>query len=330
MDDSQLNKAEHGLQRSFMKLWIFNGLPMACAVLGAWLPIRDLPNRPALPDRSIAVRFTQVALQPAEGALRVAGAWKIEARDPRFGGFSALGRDGDQFVALSDLGAAVRFDPPWSREPKAFVRDLVPGPGPLGRKSARDAESLARDPAGRGWWVGYEQRHSLWLYDREFRRAKARIELRQHWRRNRGAEGLVANSRGLVAFRESGEGLVQVGRTGVIALPLSAGAEVSDASIAPDGSIWLLLRSKELTGIAQSIAPLLHDRHGHRIGRALRLPRGRFDNLEGMTIERRGGGWRFWLISDDGHRVLARTLLVALDLDIAAGNEKGPAQRTGP
>jgi len=28
-----------------------------------------------------------------------------------------------------------------------------------------------------------------------------------------------------------------------------------------------------------------------------------------------GGGWRFWLVTDDGHRFKARTLLVALDLE---------------
>jgi hypothetical protein len=44
------------------------------------------------------------------------------------------------------------------------------------------------------------------------------------------------------------------------------------------------------------------------------LPKAAFDNLEGMAIERAlAGRWRFWLVSDDGHRVMARTLLIALD-----------------
>jgi hypothetical protein len=35
-----------------------------------------------------------------------------------------------------------------------------------------------------------------------------------------------------------------------------------------------------------------------------------------------GGGWRFWLVTDDGHRFMARTLLVALDLDQAQENAR--------
>ena len=53
---------------------------------------------------------------------------------------------------------------------------------------------------------------------------------------------------------------------------------------------------------------------GYRVLTALPLPKDAFDNYEGMAIEpRAGGGLRFWLITDDGHRILARTLLVALD-----------------
>ena len=60
------------------------------------------------------------------------------------------------------------------------------------------------------------------------------------------------------------------------------------------------------------------------------LPRGAFDNYEGMAIEpRQGGGWRFWLISDDGHRIMARTLLVALDYMPPARHDKSPAASTG-
>ena len=40
-------------------------------------------------------------------------------------------------------------------------------------------------------------------------------------------------------------------------------------------------------------------------------------------------GWRFWLISDDGHRVMARTLLVALDLALRVRHDKSPAPGTG-
>ena len=85
----------------------------------------------------------------------------MAAGDPRFGGLSALAIDRGRFLAVSDLGAVIRFDPPSIRRPSASLRDLRKGRDRQGKKWARDAESLARDPNGRGWWVGYEQRHSL-------------------------------------------------------------------------------------------------------------------------------------------------------------------------
>ena len=98
---------------------------------------------------------------------------------------------------------------------------------------------------------------------------------------------------------------------------------------APDGSTWVLLRKKTLKGIEQSIAPLLRTHDGYGVGRAWPVPKVAFDNYEGMAIEARSDGWRFWLITDDGHRVMARTLLVALDLDALPGHGKSPARGAG-
>ena len=128
----------------------------------------------------------------------------MSAADPRLGGLSGLAIDGGRFVAVSDLGAVVRFDPPSAAGPSAQLSDLSQGPGPAGRKTSRDAESLTRDPRGRGWWVGYEQHHSLWLYDQSFRHALAAIRIeRPQWWPNRGVEGLVGH--GCTAFVIVGE-----------------------------------------------------------------------------------------------------------------------------
>ena len=60
------------------------------------------------------------------------------------------------------------------------------------------------------------------------------------------------------------------------------------------------------------------------------VPKAAFDNYEGMAIAPRpDGGWRFWLITDDGHRVMARTLLVALDYVPPARHDKSPATGAG-
>jgi hypothetical protein len=321
------------VQLSFRKFSFFNSLLMIVAVLAAHLPIRALPNRRLLSPAEVTLTYRPVALPPFGGPLSLSGAWELQASDPRFGGLSALAIDHGGFLAVSDLGAVVRFDPPSAASPQASLADLRDGPGDAGRKSSRDAESLARDPRGRGWWIGYEQRHSLWLYDQDFAQALAAIDLkRSHWRDNRGAEGLIAERDALLVLAENGRDAMRVRTAGIDPLPLDAGMDVADATRAPDGSAWLLLRSKGRGGISQSIAPLLEDANGYRIGPAWPLPQAAFDNYEGRAIAPLpGGGWRFWLVSDDGHRLMARTLLVALDLarPPVPRHDKSPADQAG-
>ena len=306
---------------------------MMGAVLAVFVPIRALPDRHLLPPRILALTYQRVGLGPVVAPLRLAGAWRLRANDPRFGGLSALAIDRGSFLAVSDLGAVIRFDPPFTAHPTASVSDLRDGPGEAGRKSSRDAESLTRDPRGRGWWIGYEQRHSLWLYDERFARALAAVDLgRPDWPANRGAEGLLAEKDSLTVTAENGREAMRVGSAGIERLRLATGAEVADAARAPDGGAWLLLRSKGRRGISQWIAPLIRLGTGYRAGPAWPLPKAAFDNYEGMAIARRpGGGWRFWLVTDDGHRFMARTLLVALDLADPPGprRDKSPTKHAG-
>ncbi len=329
-----LNQPERRLQQRFMKQRYFNSLLVGALVLTAYIPIRGLPDLNLLSARSVALAYRPAALPPARSPLRLAGAWALSAADSRMGGLSGLRIDGGRFIAVSDLGAVVRFDPPSSAHPKVWVSDLREGPGRPGWKTSRDAEALTADPGGRGWWVAYEQRHSLWLYDEGFGHARAHVALRRtDWRRNRGIEGLVDDGNGLLALAENGRDAVNIDRRGVRHIDVAAGDEVADAARAPDGSIWVLLRSKGWGGISQSIAPLVRWKRGYRLGQAWPLPKAALDNFEGMAIASRpdGDGWRFWLVSDDGHRIMARTLLVALDLDLPRRSyDKGPATRTGP
>ena len=317
MPDSPLNEPERGLQHSFMKSPVFNSLAVLGVVLATYIQIRELPDRRLLPPREVALNVRPVELPVAPGPLWIAGAWVLTADDPRFGGLSGLAIDGTRFLAVSDLGGVVRFDPPSASQPLASLADLPAGPGPLGRKTSRDAEAVVRDPRGRGWWVAYEQRHSLWLYDDDFRRAQAEVTIEKpDWWSNRGIEAAIPDSEGLLVFAENGRETIRVGADGVHGASLEAGWDVADAARAPDGTAWLLLRTKGRQGITQAIAPLIQAGKGYRIGRAWPLPKAALDNYEGMVIAPKpGGGWRFWLVTDDGHRFRARTLLVALDLD---------------
>ena len=254
----------------------------------------------------------------------------MSAADARFGGLSALAIDGGDFLAVGDRGSVARFSRPSAEGPVVWLADLRDGPGPWGEKWARDAESLTPDPQGRGWWVGFEQTHSLFLYDFRFRRALGSIDLRRpDWRDNRGAEGLVAQGDYLLVTGENGRQVLRTSKDRIVELPLAAESDVAEAARAPDGSIWLLLRSKGPSGIDQSIAPLISAKAGYGVGAAWPVPKGAFDNYEGMAIQRRhDGGWRFWLVTDDGHRLMARTILVALDYR-PPEQDKSPAQRTG-
>lgn len=330
MPDSPLNMAEWTLQHPFMKSLIFNALLMISAVGLAHHLISRLPELKAAPPAISSLSYRAVRLDDGQAPLRLAGAWEINVADRRFTGLSALRIDQGMFLAVGDRGAVARFDRPGAPRPRAWVADLREGPGPWGKKLARDAESLAADPKGRGFWIGYEQRHSLILYDGGFGRAMESIDLGgMRWAPNRGAEALTDADGELLLFGENGRDSLRIAPGRTSRSKLSVPGDVADAASAPDGSVWLLLRSKGLDGISQSIAPLRHANEGLVAGPAIPLPKGRFDNYEGMAIEQRpGGGWRFWLVTDDGHRLFARTLLVALDLDHV--HAKSPAPGAGP
>src|SRR4029453_11940051 len=153
---------------------------------------------------------------------------------------------------------------------------------------------------------------------------------RDDWWSNRGAEGLLAGGKQLLVTAENGREAMRVGTSGIERMRLDAGADVAEAARAPDGSAWLLLRSKRPQGIAQAIAPLIQTKSGYRAGPAWAVPKDLFDNYEGMAIEARpGGGWRFWLVTDNGHRIMARNLLVALDY-VPPRRDKSPAPGAGP
>jgi hypothetical protein len=155
------------------------------------------------------------------------------------------------------------------------------------------------------------------------------VELRRpDWRDNGGAEGLTISDGKLLVLGENGRDAILIGPTGLQPLKVHAGAEVADAAKAPDGSTWVLLRQPGLGGIAQYVAPLLKTHDGWVVGTASALPKGPLDNFEGMLIEKRvDGAWRFWLISDNDYRSVARNLLVALDLP--ARHDESPATSTG-
>ena len=262
MPDSRLNGAERALQHSFRKFSYFQWL--ADGGGGRRWPICRCARCPIAgrcrrrPLRSAIGRLT---LPPAQGRCGWPGAWEMEAPDPRFGGLSALAIEDGRFLAVSDRGRgrAVRPAVRGAAHRRWLAGPARRGLGPSGRKWARDAESLARDPRGRGWWVGYEQRHSLWLYDDGFGRALASIDLRTARLARQSRRGRVARRTGIAAGagRKWPRCDLASARASCRSLTLGMPAPTSPMPRRrPTAAAGCCCGRKGLGGISQSIAPL--------------------------------------------------------------------------
>jgi hypothetical protein len=300
MCDSLVLKPEQSVQPPFTQFKLFSSLVVALPIFAAGVWLKQQPNRYPLPDRVVDGRAVEVAV--GEGYK----AWRLTAPDPRFGGLSALAVEDGALLAISDSGVVARFDPPGAGAAmRISLHDLPAGPGSPYRKSMRDSESLLRDSSGKGWWVGFETRHSLWRFDERFQRTLETRWLDVNWASNSGAEALVAG-RGddVLALPERG-GAAAGGR-------LVAPAWTSDATRLPDGRLVLLNRRLTLAGFVNQL------RIGAGAGKPARritLDLAPLDNMEGLAVAPMpNGGTRLWIVSDDNFRPWMRTLLVALDL----------------
>ncbi len=300
MTEPQRMKPERDVQPRFSMSKLFSGLAVAIPIFAwaAWLKAQ--PSRWPGPDRTVEGRADIVA---AGGGMK---AWQLTAPDRRFGGLSALAVDRGELLALTDSGVAVRFAPPRSGELVRFaLHDLPGGPGSRLRKARRDSESLLADRDARGWWVGFETRHSLWLFDPHFTRVLATRWLDVDWPANRGGEALVGGAKGEVMVLPEGGGPAAGGK-------FDAPASTSDATRLSDGRQVLLLRRPSLSGFDNR---LWISAGAGKPARRIALNLGALDNMEGIAAAPRpDGGTRLWIVSDDNFRPWMRTLLVALDL----------------
>ena len=295
-------------------------LTLAAAVLlfGCW--VIALPDRSELGPRTSEVRFEPVKLDSDGFApMRLAGAWRLTSGDPRLGGVSALAVEGNLLVAITDSGAIVRFAKPVSGRATVSIRELPDGPTDPRYKSRRDSEALLRDPAGRGWWIAFENRNQLWLYDRQFSRAVARIDFGpRRWPRNRGIEALANDGKVLLLFPERGDCVVEVRGASERTFRIeNAAGRISDAARLPSGELLILNRHPTALGFSNSIAILERTRKGFRYRDRIRLGVSPLDNVEALAPERLPDGRiRLWLMTDDNFQRPLRTLLIALDWPI--------------
>ena len=295
MPDSRCRDAERLVQRLFSKSNIFSSLALALMVLAMAHWLRT--NRPPvdLTPAISSVRWIPAQLGSLrDGRARIAGAWRLEASDPRVGGFSGLAIDRGRLLGLTDSGMLAWLPLPPGHG-TAAVRALPAVAGNSRTKIGRDSEALASDKDG--WWVAFEQKHQLIRYDRDFRTARRRIPLDDRgFRPNRGVEALSAG-KGLFAYPES--------------------SGISDAVGTADLGAVTLERRFGVFGFVARIAGLP--------GRDLALPLGPLDNAEGLAAQALpGGGTRFWVITDNDQRRWQRTLLVAIDVPPRAAISSSP------
>ncbi|HEU5285223.1 MAG TPA: esterase-like activity of phytase family protein [Sphingomicrobium sp.] len=305
---------EREVQPKFRIRELAAGLLLLAAIALWDLALARIPNRAEFGWRAARIEARPLRLDSrAFAPLRLAGAWELTSADPRFGGVSALAIDRGRLLALTDSGALVRFSP---RRQMAIIGELPGGPGDARFKRYRDSEALVRDPLGRGWWVAFENRHQLWLYDPGFRRALRRIDLgKRGWRANRGIEGAVAEGGALLLVHEEGNHVLRVAGSRARTLPIAhAGGRISDAAAIGAGRSIAVERRASPIGFRNALVILERSGSGYRFGRRVALPLGPLDNVEAVAVERRaGGGLRLWLMTDDNFQPPLRTLLIALD-----------------
>lgn len=327
MADLALNETERGVQQSFRKFSIYSMLLIVAAVIGAHVGFLKMPDRTSLSDNVLPLEFVPVNLSAA-GPLRFVGAWELRADDPRFDGLSALVVDGDAFLSISDSGVVVRFPKPGAANPRVTLSELPSGPGRVDKKSGNDSEALARDPAGRGWWVAFESIHQLRLFDQNFRKTLAVRPLDgSRWRENGGIEGLAAQGQSLALVAEDGDLVSRFDARGISPLPsMTEPGRMSDAAALPDGRILLLQRTLSPLGFSNAVA--VYDPANGQTERLAALPLKHLDNAEGVTVEPLADGrLRIWVITDRDSRAQGRTLLAAYDW--SGPNAKRPARRPG-
>lgn len=311
-------KSEPPMQPRFRMLTATLSLAMAASLMLAQRLLYELPDREPLGPALAEIRFEPLALDSAAFApIRLVGSWTVSSEDPRVGGISAVAVEGEDLVAITDRGAVIRFGKPTGPVAMALVRDLPAGPGDPRFNSNRDSEAIAVDPGGRGWWVAFENRDSVWLYDSKFEGALQRIAVPDASAGlNVGIEGLATDGGQLLLLPESGGRALTAGPAGWTEIAFAFPARrVSGAAALRDGSLLLIERRMTLSGLDNALVRLDRCEASYCLVWRKRLPLGPLDNVEAIAAERlESGSTRLWLMTDDDNRRPMRTVLVAVDL----------------
>ena len=306
---------EPRMQPKFRMMQAVSSLGLFAAATLAHPWFLSLPDReeegPAVRELHLMpIAFAEEGFAP----LRLVGAWRLTSDDGRFGGVSGLATDGDELVAISDSSVVLRFPKVPRRRSAVRVNELPAGPGDGRLKRNRDSEALAADPQGRGWWVPFENRNELWLYDRGFRQVIERHAIpEQALGKNKGVEGLTSANDALLLFAENGRRVLRLESKHWTVLPTDFPVRLADASSVGEG-VLILQRQLTWRGFRNTLAFLQPQRGGLRTVWRESLPVAWYDNIEAIAAEPSGEGYRMWMMSDDNFHPRLRTILLVVDI----------------
>jgi hypothetical protein len=198
---------------------------------------------------------------------------------------------------------------------------------PLQGKDNRDSEGQALLPNG-DLLVSFERQDRIWLYPADGEPPRPVPSPDAKFPFNEGMEALAPDpARGADAYFTGAE---TTGRTWTCTLttacvegptvPLGLGFGLVAARRLPDGRTAWLLRA--FNPITRSVIDLrITDPAGHVVDQMELSGPLTADNFEGLGVvpDKAGGGFRFYVISDDNFSKSQRTLLLAFDWKPPAG-----------
>ncbi len=281
--------------------------------------LEAVPDRRAEPPAVATLTLAPIDISDAQlPPLALVGAWRLTSSEPRVGGISGIAVDGEDLVALTDAGVALRFPKRPRPQMQVQVADLPTGPGNERFKFNRDSEAILRDPQGRGWWIAFENREELWLYEPSLNRALKRIAVPGVGvSENSGIEGLAGGAGRILAFPEGGGTALAWSAGRWRQLRLDRSTPVSDAVQIDERSLILVERRLTPAGFRNVLALVRADGAMFRTMWRKPLPVGWRDNVEAVAAEPIAGGYRLWIMTDDNFHPRQRTVLVIVDIPAA-------------
>lgn len=317
--------------KAFGTLTKFALLTMLFSISGAEMAIPPLPKPQRIAIRAEQIDVGTFAARRVKGLpLTLTSAWELTSDTRDFGGLSALAIMPLGMRAVSDNGAMFDFQP--DSAVQTWPGRLVPlakGCVSSSMKSARDTESIARDPATQRIWLGMEFRNVLCRLSPNGARTLAPPAMKS-WLRTGGPEAMarLADGRFLVFAEHSPDqqttspALLFPGdpfdvRTAPAIMAYSApqGYAPVDAAQLPDGRLLVLHRRFRLLFRFSALISIVTLKDGTLTGEPIFwLDRENgAENWEALAVQDEGQGRAsIWLASDDNFLPVQRTYLLKL------------------